>query len=87
MKLTSRDQLPGPVLKRPTRSHQVGPSVRIFLYLICHDFRKIIGQINIFDKCIYDAVAHGVRLLPPHPTALGPYRRAAAGVKFLSQRC
>jgi hypothetical protein len=43
----------------------------IFLYLICHDFRKIIGRIKIFEKCTSDAVAHGVRLLPPHRTALG----------------
>jgi hypothetical protein len=26
---------------------------------------------KIFDKCISDAVAHDVRLLPPHRTALG----------------
>jgi hypothetical protein len=39
----------------------------IFLYLICHDFQKIIGRIKFFDKCTSDAVAHGVRLLPPHP--------------------
>jgi hypothetical protein len=48
---------------------------RNFLYLFCHYFRKIIGRIKIFDKCIYDAVVHGVRLLPPHPAALRPYRR------------
>jgi hypothetical protein len=31
---------------------------RIFLYLICHDFRKINGRIKIFDKCIFGVVAH-----------------------------
>jgi hypothetical protein len=36
-----------------------------FIYLICCDFRKIIGRIKIFDKCTSDVVAHGVRLLPP----------------------
>jgi hypothetical protein len=46
-----------------------------FLYLICYDFRKIIGRIKIFDKCISDIVAHCVRRLPPHPTALSPCRR------------
>jgi hypothetical protein len=44
---------------------------RNFLYLFCHYFRKIIGQIKIFDKCISDAVAHGVKLLPPYRTTLG----------------
>jgi hypothetical protein len=28
-----------------------------------------------FDKCTSDAVAHGVRLLSPHLTALSPCRR------------
>jgi hypothetical protein len=49
--------------------------VQIFLYLICHDFRKIIGRIKIFKKCTSDAAAHGVRLLPPHHTTLRPCRR------------
>jgi hypothetical protein len=52
---------------------------RIFLYLICHDFRKIIGRIKIFDECTSDAVAHGVRLLSPHPTALGVPTAAGHG--------
>jgi hypothetical protein len=43
----------------------------IFLYLISHDFRKIIGRIKIFDKCTSDVVAHGARILPPHRTTLG----------------
>jgi hypothetical protein len=51
------------------------------LYLIFHDFRKIIGRIKIFEKCTSDAVAHSVRLrrriarrlesLPPRATAAG----------------
>jgi hypothetical protein len=53
----------------------ISGKVRIFLYLICHDFRKIIGRIKIFEKCTSDAAAHGVRLPPPHRTALRPCRR------------
>jgi hypothetical protein len=63
---------------------------RIFLYLFCHDFRKINGRIKIFEKCTSAAVPHGVkslprlvpaaerggRILPPSGTAAGPYRRA-----------
>jgi hypothetical protein len=45
-------------------------SVLDFLYLICHDFRKIIGRIKIFDKCTSNA-----RLLPPYRTTLSPCRR------------
>jgi hypothetical protein len=37
--------------------------------------KKIIGRIKIFEKCTSDAVAHGVRLLPPHRTALRSCRR------------
>jgi hypothetical protein len=50
-----------------------------FIYLICHDFRKIIGRIKIFDKCTSDAVAHGVRLLPSYRTALGVPTTAGHG--------
>jgi hypothetical protein len=49
----------------------------IFLYLICHDFRKINGRIKIFEKCTSGAVPHGGRLLPPYPTTLSPCRRGA----------
>jgi hypothetical protein len=31
----------------------------IFLYLICHDFRKIIGRTKILHKYTSGAVAHG----------------------------
>jgi hypothetical protein len=44
----------------------------IFLYLIFHDFRKIIGGIKIFDKCTSDAVApRRLESLPPRATAVG----------------
>jgi hypothetical protein len=33
--------------------------IYIYIYLICHDFRKINGRIKIFDKCTSGAVAHG----------------------------
>jgi hypothetical protein len=46
-------------------------SWNFFIYLICQDFQKIIGRIKIFDKCTSDAIAHGVRLLPPYRMALG----------------
>jgi hypothetical protein len=46
-----------------------------FLYLICHDFRKINGRSKIFDKCTSGAVTHGGGLLPPYPKALSPCRR------------
>jgi hypothetical protein len=38
-----------------------------FIYLICHDFRKINGRTKIFEECTSDAVPHGGRILPPHP--------------------
>jgi hypothetical protein len=59
------------------RSHR---KQRIFLYLICHDFRKIIRRIKIFEKCKSDA-GYGVRILPPYRTTLGvlPPRATAAG--------
>jgi hypothetical protein len=49
----------------------------IFLYLICHDFRKINGRIKISEKGTSGVVPHGGRLLPPHPTTLSLYRRGA----------
>jgi hypothetical protein len=51
-----------------------------FLYLFCHDFRKIICGIKIFDKCTSDDVAR-VTLLPPSPRRLEslPPRATAAG--------
>jgi hypothetical protein len=55
-----------------------------FIYLICHDFQKINGQIKIFDKCTYGVVPHSVRLLPPHPTALSPCRRGARRQESIS---
>jgi hypothetical protein len=48
-----------------------------FIYLICHDFQKINGQIKILDKCTSGVVPYGGRLLPPYPTALSPCRRGA----------
>jgi hypothetical protein len=57
--------------------HLEETDLRIFLYLICHDFRKINGRIKIFEKCTSGAVPHGGRLLPPYPTALSPCRRGA----------
>jgi hypothetical protein len=51
----------------------------LYIYIISHDFRKIIGCIKIFDKCTSDVVAHGVRLLPPHRTALGVPTAAGHG--------
>jgi hypothetical protein len=57
---------------------------RIFLYLICHDFRKIFGRTKIFDKCTSGVVPHGVRLLPPYPTVLSPCRRGARRQESIS---
>jgi hypothetical protein len=48
-----------------------------YIYLICHDFRKINGRIKIFEKCTPVAAPHGGRLLPPHPATLSPCRRGA----------
>jgi hypothetical protein len=42
-----------------------------FIYLICHDFRKINGRTKIFKKCISGAVPQGVKSLPPWDTAAG----------------
>jgi hypothetical protein len=50
---------------------------KLFLYLICHDFRKINDGIKIFDKCTSGVVPQSSRLLPPYPTALSPCRRGA----------
>jgi hypothetical protein len=47
-----------------------------FLYLICHDFRKIAVRIKIFDKCTSDAVA---RLLLSYRRALGVPTAAGHG--------
>jgi hypothetical protein len=56
--------------KQPPHTHI------IFLYLICHDFRKINGRIKIFEKCTSGVVAHGGRLLPPRgTTAVAWFRR------------
>jgi hypothetical protein len=33
--------------------------IRLFIYLICHDFRKIIGPTKILKKYTSSAVAHG----------------------------
>jgi hypothetical protein len=44
-----------------------------FIYLFCHDFRKINSRIKIFEKCTSGVVP----LLPPCPTALSPCRRGA----------
>jgi hypothetical protein len=49
----------------------------IFLHLICHDFRKIIGRTKTFEKYTSGVVVHGVRLLLLHPTALSPCRHGA----------
>jgi hypothetical protein len=57
---------------------------RIFLYLICHDFRKIIARTKILEKYTSGVVAHGIRLLPPHPTALSPCRRGARRQESIS---
>jgi hypothetical protein len=46
-----------------------------FIYLICHDFRKINGRTKIFEKYTSGAVAHGSCLPPPYPRVLSPCRR------------
>jgi hypothetical protein len=33
--------------------------LEFFIYLICHDFRKIIGRIKILEKYTSGTVAHG----------------------------
>jgi hypothetical protein len=51
------------------------PNFGIFLYLICHDFRKINGRIKIFEKCTSGAspaaAPCGVKSLPLRGTAAG----------------
>jgi hypothetical protein len=49
------------------------PKTRNFLYLFCHDFRKINGRIKIFEKCTSGVVPHGGRLLPSWGTAAGAW--------------
>jgi hypothetical protein len=62
---------------RPVSPRPIATKRYNFLYLICHDFRKINGPIKFFDKCASGTVPHGGRLLPPYPTALSPCRRGA----------
>jgi hypothetical protein len=42
-----------------THSVRVRRSGIFFIYLICHDFRKIIGRIKILEKYTSGTVAHG----------------------------
>jgi hypothetical protein len=52
----------------------------IFVYLICHDFRKINGRIKIFEKCTSGAAPHDVKSLPPWGTTAGVRFRRQGGV-------
>jgi hypothetical protein len=87
-------KIPEPIQRQTTEPPTPRPN--FFIYLICHDFRKIIGRIKIFDKCTSDAVAHSVRLLPPCRTVLSPCRRGlqwqesiscASGISTASGTC
>jgi hypothetical protein len=59
---------------------------QIFLYLICHDFRKIKGRIKIFEKCTSGAVPHGGRTwgtalgVPPTVGSTGWWGQVPAAV-------
>jgi hypothetical protein len=69
-------------LCRSTRSRRLAAAGsnafgEFFLYLLCHDFRKINGRIKIFEKCTSDTVPYGGRLLPPCATEPGSGGRAA----------
>jgi hypothetical protein len=72
--------IPGPLFKTEGKGRE-GIHPFDFLYLFCHDFRKINGRIKIFEKCTssvdYAAAPHGVKSLPPWGTAARACRRAA----------
>jgi hypothetical protein len=65
------------VLAVVRRERVGGLKKNFFLYLFCHDFRKINGRIKIFEKCTSGVVPHGGRLLLSYPTALR--RQGGAG--------